>query len=190
MRTLPLILLLAASAACATSVPNTPMPEGFEMPPPAPALEQHAWLQQLVGDWNVMYEASMGPGAEPMKMEARASTRKVGELWILSEGNANFGGQGFSSFMTLGYNPTHEAFVGTWVDSMQTQLWIYRGRLDSTGKILTLVSEGPSMTDASVMAEYRDVIELKSRDQYLLNSSVKGPDGAWTTIMTATYQRR
>jgi hypothetical protein len=186
MRTLPLVLLLAACASPAASS----LPEGFEMPPPAPALDQHAWLHQLVGDWNVTYEVSMDPSAEPIKMEARASTRKVGELWILVEGSANFDGQAFSSFMTLGYSPAQEAFSGTWVDSMQTQLWVYRGTLDSTGKILTLVSEGPSMGDASVMTEFRDVIELKSKDQYLLNSSVKGPDGAWTTIMTATYRRR
>ncbi len=182
--------MILALASCANSVPNTPMPAGMQMPPPAPALDQHVWLQQLVGDWKVTYEVPTDTGAEPMQMEARASTRKVGELWILVEGSANFDGQTFSSFMTLGYSPSQEAFTGTWVDSMQTQLWIYRGSLDPTGKILTLISEGPSMGDASVMTEFRDVIELKSKDQYLLSSSVKGPDGAWMPIMTATYQRR
>jgi len=181
--------LILALASCATPVPNTTMPEGMEMPPPAPPLEQHAWLQQLVGDWKVTYEAPSSTGTEPMQMEAIATTRKVGELWILIEGSAKFDGQTFSSFMTLGYSPSQEAFVGTWVDSMQTQLWVYRGTLDPTGKILTLISEGPSMVDASVMTEFRDVIELKSKDQYLLNSSVKGPDGAWMPIVSATYRR-
>ena len=182
--------LLLALASCATPVPNTPVPEGMEMPTPAPPLEQHAWLQQLAGDWNVTYEVPTDDGSKPMQMKALASARKVGELWILIEGSANFDGQAFSSFMTLGYHPVQEAFVGTWVDSMQTQLWIYRGALDPTGKILTIVAEGPSMGDASVMTEYREVIELKSKDQFLLNSSVKGPDGAWMPIVTATYQRR
>lgn len=160
------------------------------MPESAPALDQHVWLQQLVGDWKITYEVPMDTGTAPMQMEALASTRKVGELWILVEGSAKFDGQAFSSFMTLGYSPSQEAFTGTWVDSMQTQLWIYRGTLDPTGKILTLISEGPSMEDASVMTEFRDVIEVQGKDQYLLLSSVKASDGTWTTIMTATYQRR
>ena len=46
--------------------------------------------------------------------------------------------------MTLGFDPQKGGYVGTWIGSMTSFLWIYRGTLDRAEKILTLDTEGPN----------------------------------------------
>lgn len=161
-----------------------------QVPEPARPLEQHRWLQQLVGEWNVTMAASMGPGTEPMQMESTESCRAVGQTWVVGEGKANLGGTMFTSMMTLGYDPAKQAFVGTWIDTMQTHLWVYRGTLDDAGKVLTLEAEGPRHDDPTRPAKYRDAIEIVGPDHKRLTSSMLGDDGKWVTFMTADYRRK
>ena len=161
-----------------------------EVPESAPPRAEHAWLQQLVGDWVATFEATMEPGAAPMQMETTETVRAIGKLWIQAEGSASMGGAPFTSIQTLGYDPGQEAFVGSWIDSMQTHLWIYRGQLDESRRVLSLETEGPSFDDPTRTASYRDVIELKDSDHRLLTSAVKAEDGTWTVFLRAEYRRR
>lgn len=175
---------LLPSAACHTT-PSAPTPP-FEA---AAASPEHEWLLQLVGEWRVTSEASMGPDQEPMRIESSERVRAIGALWVLSEGSAKMDGQPFTSLLTLGYDPAQGCFVGTWVDTMQTHLWSYRGTLDRARNTLTLEASGPGFDDASQSALYRDVIEIVDRDHKRLTSSVQGADGAWTEFMRAEYTR-
>ena len=72
--------------------------------------------------------------------------------------------------MTLGYDPAKKAFVGTFIGSMMTHLWVYDGELDAAGKVLTLDAEGPSFAATDKMAKYKDAIEIKSDDHRVLTS--------------------
>ncbi|TAH35599.1 MAG: DUF1579 domain-containing protein [Planctomycetota bacterium] len=173
-----LIAVLAAGAAAVQDIPQ------------AGQTDQHKWLAQLVGEWTATSEATMAPGTEPMRMESTESVRSIGGLWILAEGSATFFGAPFTSIMTLGYDPQKKAFVGSWIDSMQTHLWTYTGKLDDAGKVLTLEAEGPAFDDPTRTAKYRDAIELKSPDHKVLTSSVQMEDGTWTTFLKADYRRK
>jgi len=91
--------------------------------------------------------------------------------------------------MTLGYDPQKKRYVGTFIGSMMTHLWVYDGALDAAERVLTLDAEGPSMAAEGKMAKYQDVIELKSDDHRMLTSHVLGDDGTWHQFMTANYRR-
>jgi hypothetical protein len=99
------------------------------------------------------------------------------------------GGTPATMIMTLGYDPQQKRFVGTWIGSMMTHLWVYDGALDATERVLALESDGPSMTGDGTMARYRDAIELQSDDHRILRSSVRDADGTWRPFMTAHYRR-
>jgi hypothetical protein len=102
------------------------------------------------------------------------------------------GGGSATMLLSLGYDPGKERYVGTWVGSMMTHMWLYDGELDASGRILTLNSEGPDMSpgaDSGKLAKYKDVIEFKTADHRILTCNRLGEDGKWRPFMTAHYRR-
>lgn len=161
----------------------------------AEAQQEHKWLEQLVGEWSFEGECPMGPDGETSKHTGVDRVRTLGGIWAICEGEGEMPGGGISqSIMTLGYDPQKKRFVGTFVCSPMTHLWIYEGSLDASGKILTLDCEGPEFSpDGTItgkMAKYQDIIEFVSPDHRTLSSQVLGPDGTWTRFMTAHYRRK
>ncbi len=154
--------------------------------------KEHKWLQQFVGEWTYENECSMGPDQPPMKATGTESVRSLGGLWVLCEGRGEMpGGGAATTVMTLGYDPVKQRYVGTFVASMMTHLWVYDGGLDLEGTTLTLDTVGPNFGGApGAMAKYKDVIEFKSNDHRVLTSHMLGDDGKWHQFMTAHYRRR
>jgi hypothetical protein len=154
--------------------------------------QEHAWLQRLVGQWEYEHELPAEPGGDPpAKLRGTERVCSVGGLWIVAEGEGEMPGGGHATIlMTLGYDPRMQRFVGTWLGSMMTHLWLYDGALDAAERVLTLESDGPSLTVEGAMAKYRDVIELVSDDHRVLHSQVLGEDGQWQQFMTAHYRRK
>jgi len=153
--------------------------------------KEHAWLQQLVGEWTFDVEATMEPGCAPGHFQGTESVRSIGGLWIVAEGKGEMPGGGTAtSMMTLGYDPQKKRYLGTWIGSMMTHLWIYDGALDAAEKVLTLDTEGPDMTAEGKLAKFKDVFEVKSDDHRLLTSHMLDANGDWHHFMTAHYLRR
>jgi len=100
------------------------------------------------------------------------------------------GGGPQTSVMTLGYDKQKKRFVGTWIGSMMSYMWTYDGELDAVERVLTLNSEGPSMSDDGTMSSYQDVIEIKSNDHRTLTGRVRNKDGTWQQFMTIDYRRK
>lgn len=153
--------------------------------------KEHHWLQKLVGEWTYETEAMMGPDQPPEKSTGTESVRSLGGLWVLAEGQGEMPGCGTATtLITLGYDPQKQRYVGTFVGSMMTYLWIYDGEMDADEKVLTLNTEGPAMSSEGKLAKYRDVIELTNDDRRVLKSYLLGDDGQWLQFMTGIYQRK
>ncbi|MGE5293287.1 MAG: DUF1579 domain-containing protein [Solirubrobacterales bacterium] len=151
---------------------------------------EHRWLQKLVGEWACEGEGVIEPGNPPVRFESTLTTRSIGELWIVAEDRGDMPGSGPSTtIMTLGYDPQKERFVGTFIGSMMTHLWQYSGELDATENVLTLETEGPSMSTEGKMERYKDVIEIKGDNRYVLSSYVRDENGNWWQFMTARCHR-
>ena len=152
---------------------------------------EHKWLQKLVGEWTFEGECMMGPDQPAIKHSGSESVRSVGGLWTLGEGRGQTpNGCEMTSYMTLGYDPSQKRFVGTFIASAMTHLWVYNGTLDGTGKVLTLDTEGPDFSGRSAMVKYQDIIEFVNDDHRTLKSQLIGPDGKWHSFMTAHYRRK
>ena len=150
--------------------------------------EEHRWLQKLVGDW--ITESRMpGPDGKDEVFQGRETVKAVGPYWVQCLGTGEMPGGGEATMvLTLGYNVRTKRFVGTWMGSMMTELWVYDITREASGNVLTMAVEGPNMSGEGT-ALYRDVIELKGNDLRTLTSHMQGPDGNWTPFMMATYTR-
>ena len=150
----------------------------------------HRWLQKLVGEWTYEGDATMEAGKPGEKFRGTESVRSLGGLWIQNVGKGEMpDGDTAMTVMTLGFNPQTKRYVGTWIGSMMTHLWLYDGELDAAERVLTLHTEGPAMGSPDQMAKYKDVIEIVSDDHRTLSSHVLAEDGTWHDFMRADYRR-
>ncbi len=167
---------------------NTTQPEPIMQ---SEAQKEHQWLQKLVGEWTYETEAIMGPDQPPEKSTGTERVRSLGELWVVAEGQGEMPGCGVATTMlTLGYDVQKQRYIGTWVGSMMTYLWIYDGEMDMAKNVLTLNNEGPSMSGDGKMAKYKDVIEFKDDNHRVMTSHALGDDGQWHQFMTVNYSRK
>ncbi len=152
--------------------------------------KKHQWLQKLVGEWTYETEAMISSDQPPQRATGTESVRTLGEFWVVAEAQGEMPGCGAATMIiTLGYDPHKQRYVGTWVGSMMTYLWLYDGELDADENMLTLNSEGPAMTGDEKIAKYKDVIEFKSNDHRVMTSHVLGHDGQWHQFMIVNYRR-
>ena len=151
---------------------------------------EHEWLKQLLGDWTCESTCDAGHGEPPMTSTGTEHVRQLGDLWVLGEGSGSMPGGGDARMLiTLGYDPRQNAFAGSWVGSMMTNMWVYKGTLDASQKVLTLDTEGPSFSGDGKLARYQDVITIKNSNERTLHSQTRQDDGSWKRFMTATYRR-
>lgn len=152
--------------------------------------KEHAWLRRIVGEWAFEGECSMGPGQPAATFSGTESVRALGDVWVVGEGKGEMPGGGDSrTLITLGFDTKTERFVGTFVCSMMTNLWIYDGWLDADGRTLTLEADGPDMAGSGATVTYRDIVVLESDDSRVMRSQVRGEDGEWHDFMTSRYRR-
>lgn len=169
-----------------TQDPVAEQQTGIPQPTPGP---EHAWLHRLVGDWESVSSDDGGAHGDVV-MGGSEQFRSIGGIWVVSRGEMRANGVSCgTSQITLGYDPDKGKFVGTWLGSMMTHLWVYEGTLDAAEQVLTLECEGPSFTDPTKRAPYRDVIEIHDDDHWTLSGRTRGEDGAWMTFMTTRYRR-
>jgi hypothetical protein len=147
----------------------------------------HAWLQTLIGQWSFESECDMGPDQPRQQVVGRETVRAFGH-WIIAEGEGGEADQEWKSVMTLAWDPAKERFVGTFVATMMTHVWVYEGTLDETGRTLTLDTEGPNFVTGGP-AKYQDVIAFDADGRRTLASRMLGDDGQWHEFMTSQYRR-
>ena len=152
---------------------------------------EHEWLLQLVGDWTFEHAAPPTEGQPPGTIQGTETFRALGNTWVQGEALSHMpDGRPAISQMTLGWNPAKGRYEGTWLGSMMAWLWVYDGELDPSRRILSLYSEGPSMSDDGTVAQYKDVIELHGNDRRTLTGHAKAPDGRWQQFMQVEYRRQ
>lgn len=156
----------------------------FEQPSP-----DHAWLEQLLGDWTAETEMVMAPDQPPTITTGAETFRSLGPFWVLGEGTMGCGETVGRNLMTLGYDPRTQRFVGTFITSMMSHLWPYDGALDESRKLLTLDSTGPSFAGDGTLTKYQDLIEIITPNHRTLTSRYLDPSGAWRQFMVAHYHR-
>ena len=152
--------------------------------------ERLEWLEKFVGEWKVDHSGQMGDDPTEIEGDGTMTCTMLGQHWLLNDMNMEVMGTAVRGLQTIGYDSKKKKYIGTWVDSMNSFLWHYEeGEVDESSNKLILYAEGPSMTDPSKMARFRDAYEFKTDDHIIATSSVQNEDGKWTTFMTGNAYR-
>ncbi|CAN5563435.1 DUF1579 domain-containing protein [soil metagenome] len=152
-------------------------------------LPEHAWIQQLVGNWTTETVMTM-PDGTTVNSVGSENCIDFGGLWAIADGKNQMPGGGEMAYKVgLGYDVSFNAYRAFMVMSMSSHLWKYDGTLSDDGKTMTLDCEGPDMEVDGKTAHYRDTIEIIDADHRTLTSTAPGEDGNWVTYMVSKYTR-
>ncbi|MFZ4573340.1 MAG: DUF1579 domain-containing protein [Phycisphaerales bacterium] len=155
-----------------------------------PANNRHRWLHSLVGTWEFEAECAPTPGGPVEKGTGRETVRALGDYWIIAESRNRMAGcDEMTAVLTVGYDNPRERFIGSWICSAMSTMFVYEGELDPEERMLPLRTTGPNPMDSMKPATFQDVIELQDRDNRLFWSAMLGEDGTWRRFMTARYRR-
>jgi hypothetical protein len=179
------LMLLAVGIALPLHAEEQAAPEMPEMPQP---VEQHKWLQRLVGEWDFEATMSMGEDTEPMKCSGTETVRDLDGFWAVCEGQGNMMGNIFTNILTIGYDTAKGSYVATFISSGADMLWVYTGTVD--GDKLVLETSGPCPMQGGRIAKFRETMELKGKDKRTFTSESQLEDGSWVKFMTMEYTRK
>jgi hypothetical protein len=183
MKTLAILTALALAGATTTLFSQEPPP----MEAPA---KEHQWLHHFIGEWDSEVEVFHEPGKPPLKGKGTETSKALGAFWVVSQGESEIMGMKFSSALTLGYDPKKKKYIGSWVDSMGSHFWTYEGTVDASGKNLTLHTEGPCPMEPGKLCKFREVTEIKDKDNRVFTSWVVGDDGKETMMVRVISKRK
>jgi hypothetical protein len=130
---------------------------------------EHAALASEVGTWRAEVKAWEPGAADPVESEGQEVNRMLAGIWLISDFTGKLGAADFQGHGITGYDPAKKKYVGTWVDSMSSNLIPMEGTYDAKTKTLTL--EGKT-GDPSMGGPF----DLK-------NTSTLNPDGTRTMTM-------
>lgn len=150
--------------------------------------EEHQWLSQLLGEWTFRHDCETSEG-QKSETTGVMTCRSLDGMWLLCESAGESPDGPWTSIMTLGFDPTKGCYVGTFVGSMMSNLWLYDGKVDEDGKRLILNTQGPSF-DGTTLCDYVDTIEIVDATTWWLRSAMKNEQGELVTFMNGEHTRR
>ncbi|MFN8506599.1 MAG: DUF1579 domain-containing protein [Dehalococcoidia bacterium] len=149
---------------------------------------EHRWLQQLLGEWTFEGAFHMPPDDNnEARTSGTQSFRPLG-VWVMGTMAEPPGGANDESVISLAFDSEKGRFVGTFLSSMSTHIWLYEGDLDAGANSLVLNADGPSMDGTPGTQHYQDIIDISGPASYVMRSRVETPDG-WVEFMRLTFTR-
>lgn len=148
------------------------------------------WLRQYIGEWETEVDVMMGPGEPHVKSSGSEKTRLLGDYWIVMESKSDIKGSASESLLTLGYDDARKKFVSSWVDTGTSMLWTFEGKLDPSGRILTMESEGGGIHILGKKPRFKEVTEFKTADHRVYTLSMRQDKGDWLVLTTLHAHRK
>lgn len=150
--------------------------------PPTPGPE-HKKLEALVGEW----DAVMSVGGQESKGVAKYKMA-LGGFWLVSDFKGEVGGGEFLGHGIDGYDVVKKKYTAYWFDSMSTAPLAMEGEYDKSGKILTMVGEGPSLD--GTITKLKFVTDYVDKDHHTWTMYGPGPDGKEMPLIEIKYSRK
>jgi Protein of unknown function (DUF1579) len=162
-----------------------------EPPVPKPTAE-HERLAKDVGTWDATIKSWMGgPDSEPAVSHGVEVVKLLpGGLWVHSEFNGKFGDLEFHGCGQTGYDTKKGKYVGTWVDTMSTEIMATEGDYDSASRTVTMHSKGTGPSGKPYEAKMTSKHEGDDTRVFTMSMKSDETNGEYVKVMEITYKRR
>jgi hypothetical protein len=160
---------------------------GQDVPKPG---RQHETLKQFEGSWDAVSRFMTEPG-KPMAESkgVEIASMGLGGFWLTYEYKGEMNGASFTGRGTMGFDQQKQKYVGTWIDSSKSGLFLSEGTADDQGKVFTLIAQGYCDAQGKAIT-MKQVMELKDKDTRKLTFLTPNPDGKDMVVGTIDYARR
>jgi len=149
---------------------------------------EHEFLKSMVGSWKAVTKAWMSPGEPQVSEGTSTRTLILGGRFVMDEFKSTFMDQPFEGFGTTGYDLGKKEYVGTWSDTMGTGILMSRGKMDPSGKVMTMTGsyDDPVNGEKKTM---REITKIVSPNQHVFEIW-ENQGGKDVKIMEITYTRQ
>jgi hypothetical protein len=181
---------LTALMACGMSTPASSQKPSGPTASDAALGPMAATIRNRVGEWDVQARLQFTPKTRPVVIHARATSRLLGDRWLVTEFTDESRDPEMPSFAGLGVNgfdPDQHHYVGYWVDSSRGLAIPVTGEFDPRSGVFRTVSVERQRNGASVTV----VSETRSLDPNTEQTTFTAPDaqGRPFVRMQMTYTR-
>jgi hypothetical protein len=154
--------------------------------------KEHEVLKMEVGDWDCRMKLWMGPEGpydEPQMSEGSESNRMLGDFWVVSNFQGDFGGMPFTGHGQFGYDTIANQYAGTWIDSFGPHLMTMTGSYDAETKTMTWESTSVGMDGNPSRGKNVVVYEGKDRRRMTMYMEMPG-QSEMVKVMEISYTRK
>lgn len=148
-----------------------------QLPKPGP---EHELLKGMEGNWDTVMKM-MGQefkGTCVYKLELNG-------FWLTCNLESEIFGMKFTGKGQDGYDQSKKKYVGTWIDSMTSQMLVFEGNYDKEKKQLVMTGDCINLEGKKVVM--KSVTEIKDKDSFVFTmyeGDAKEP------MFTVTYKRK
>lgn len=152
--------------------------------------ENHAFFKNFVGEWDIQTTAWMQPGAEAVTTKNSAKAELIlGGRFLKTKFKGTMFGQPFEGLQIMGYDNSQKKYISFWIDNSSTGFFLLSGTRDESGKVLTDTGEWPDPLTGEII-KTRAVTKLTSKDEFIYELYMTGPDGKEFRSMENRYKRK
>ncbi|HVO76522.1 MAG TPA: DUF1579 domain-containing protein [Candidatus Bathyarchaeia archaeon] len=139
--------------------------------------ENHAFLKNFAGKWNVTSTAWMQPGAQPSVSQGTCAADLVlGGRYCLMKFQSVMFGQPFEGIEIIGYDNTQQKYITFWIDNTGTAFYLTTGTREAAGNTINDTGLWPDPMTGGPL-KVRAVTRFVGLDEYTYELFMVGSDG-------------
>ena len=139
--------------------------------------ENHAFLKNYVGDWQIESAVIMAPGTAPQTSQSTSHAEMImGDRFVMTRFMGTMFGQPFEGLQIIGYDNIAKKYRSFWIDNGGTSFYTTSGKLDKTGKVLRETGQWPNPMGKAQMP-VRAVTRFTGPGEFTYELYMTGQDG-------------
>jgi hypothetical protein len=152
--------------------------------------ENHEFLKNFVGEWDVATTLWMEPGAEPFTIQNKAKAELIfGGRFLKIEIKGMMFGQPYEGIQIMGYDNQQKKNISFWIDNSSTSFYLTSGSREKGKNVITETAIWLDPMSGEDM-KVKLITTLISKDEYSLVMIMILPDGSEFKSMESLSKRK